>query len=149
MNVKPGAKNKRTLRAKLIFNPGAGAAGASPIQLMDVISEMQSWKILPETYLVEPGCRLAEMVHDALDQGVRLFVVCGGDGTISSVARLLAGTHAVMGVIPLGTKNNTAISLGIPSDIPAAIAILRTGRKIKVDMGMATCGKVSTPFLEI
>jgi diacylglycerol kinase family enzyme len=77
-----------------------------------------------------------------------MFVVCGGDGTISSVARSLAGTHATLGIIPIGTQNNTALSLNIPDDVAAAIAILRTGRRIKVDMGMATCGKVSTPFLE-
>jgi diacylglycerol kinase (ATP) len=78
-----------------------------------------------------------------------MFVVCGGDGTISSVARILAGTRATLGIIPIGTQNNTALSLGIPADIPSAIAILRTGRRIKVDVGLATCGKVTTPFLEV
>ena len=61
----------------------------------------------------------------------------------------LAGTNATLGIIPTGTRNNIALSLGIPADIPAAIAILRTGRRIKVDVGMATCGKVTTPFLEV
>ena len=149
MNIKYQAKNKRPVRTKLIFNPGAGATGESPVQLMDVISEMQSWKLVPETFLIEPGCNLAGMVHDALAQGIRMFVVCGGDGTISAVTRILAGTHATLGIIPLGTKNNTALSLGIPADIPAAIATLRTGRRIKVDVGLATCGKTSTPFLEV
>ena len=139
---------KRRLRAKLIFNPSAGAARPSPIEIVDVIHEMQAWKLVPEAYLVEPGCDLPGVVQDALAQGFRMFVVCGGDGTISAVARSLAGTNATLGVIPIGTQNNTALSLNIPDDIPAAIAILRTGRRIKVDIGMATCGKISTPFLE-
>jgi diacylglycerol kinase (ATP) len=79
---------------------------------------------------------------------MRLFVVCGGDGTITAVARSLVGTRATLGIIPIGSQNNTALSLGIPEDIPSAIAILRTGRRIKVDVGMAVCGKLSTPFLE-
>ena len=145
----PRASNLHRMRAKLIFNPGAGLAGESPIQLMDVIREMQAWKLVPEAFIVEPGCDLPGVVRDALAQGIRLFVVCGGDGTISSVARTLTGTRATLGIIPTGTQNNTALSLGIPADIPAAIAILRTGRRIKVDVGMATCGKVSTPFLEV
>ena len=149
MNLKPHVKNKRSIRAKLIFNPGAGLTGESPIQLMDVISEMQSWKIIPEAFLIEPGCNLPGAIEDALAEGIRLFVVCGGDGTISAVTRILAGTHATLGVIPLGTKNNTALSLGIPANIPDAIAILRTGKRIKVDVGLATCGKMSTPFLEV
>jgi diacylglycerol kinase family enzyme len=139
---------KRRLRAKLIFNPSAGAARPSPIEIVDVLHEMQAWKLVPEAYLIEPGCDLPGVVQDALAQGFRMFVVCGGDGTISAVARSLAGTNATLGVIPIGTQNNTALSLNIPDDIPAAIAILRTGRRIKVDVGMATCGKISTPFLE-
>ncbi len=142
-------KNKRRIRAKLIFNPSAGAARASPIEIVEVIHEMQKWKLVPEAYLVEPGCDLPGVVRDALAQGIRMFVVCGGDGTISAVARSLAGTHATLGIIPIGTQNNTALSLGIPSDVPAAIAILRTGRRIKVDVGMAICGKIHTPFLEV
>ena len=141
--------HKRRMRAKLIFNPSAGAARATPIQIVDVIHEMQAWKLVPEAYLVEPGCDLPGVVQAALEQGFRMFVVCGGDGTISAVARSLAGTHATLGIIPIGTQNNTALSLNIPDDIPAAIAILRTGRRIKVDVGMATCGKISTPFLEV
>jgi len=141
--------NKRNRRAKLIFNPSAGAARAEPVKLVDVVHEMQTWNLVPETYLVEPGCNLPGVVRDALAKGIRLFVVCGGDGTISAVARTLAGTRATLGIIPIGTQNNTALSLGIPDDIPAAIAILRTGRRIKVDVGMATCGKITAPFLEV
>ena len=141
--------NKRNRRAKLIFNPSAGAARAKPVKLVDVVHEMQACKLVPETYLVEAGCDLPGVVRDALAQGIRMFVVCGGDGTISAVARTLAGTRATLGIIPIGTQNNTALSLGIPDDVPAAIAILRSGRRIKVDVGMATCGKISTPFLEV
>lgn len=139
--------NLRRMRAKLIFNPSAGAARGSPIEIMDVIHEMQAWKLVPEAYLVEPGCDLSVVVQDALAQGIRMFVVCGGDGTILAVAGALTGTRATLGIIPTGTQNNVALSLGIPADIPAAIAILRAGRRIKVDIGMATCGKIVRPFL--
>jgi diacylglycerol kinase family enzyme len=144
-----GDRSLGRLRTKLIFNAGAGAAGESPVQLMDVIRELQAWQFLPEAYLVEPGSDLRQVVQDALAQGIRMFAVCGGDGTISAVARTLAGTRATLGIIPMGTQNNTALSLGIPTDIPAAVAILRAGRRIKVDVGMAACGKDNTPFLEV
>jgi diacylglycerol kinase (ATP) len=143
------ATKKRRLRTKLIFNPSAGASRSTPVEIVDVIHEMQTWKLVPEAYLVEPGCDLPGVVKAALAQGIRMFVVCGGDGTISAVARTLAGTRATLGIIPIGTQNNTALSLGIPDDIPAAIAILRNGRRIKVDVGMAACGDINTPFLEV
>jgi diacylglycerol kinase family enzyme len=140
---------KRRMRAKLIFNPGSGSTSASPVELVDVIHAMQNWNLIPEAFLVEPGCDLDGLIQSALAQGIRMFVVCGGDGTISAVSRILAGTRATLGIIPLGTQNNTALSLGIPTDIPAAIAILRTGKRIKVDMGIVTRGKTTTPFLEV
>ncbi len=146
--VKLLAKGKHKLRAKLIFNPIAGAARPEPVEIIDVIREMQAWKLVPEAYLVQPDEDLPGVVRTALEEGLKLFVVCGGDGTVSTVARTLAGTDATLGVIPIGTQNNTALSLNIPNDIPAAIALLRTGRRIKVDMGKATCGSVTTPFME-
>jgi len=155
----PSASHRRSMRAKLIFNPSAGATRGSPIEMVDVIHEMLAWKLVPEAFLVEAGCDLPGMVKDALAQGIRLFVVCGGDGTISTMAGILAGipaSRATLGIIPIGTQNNMALSLGIPTDIPAAIALLRTGRRVKVDVGMATYqssaaggGEITTPFLEV
>ena len=137
------------MRAKLIFNSGSGVADESPVQLMDVIRAMQACKLVPEAYLVEPGCDLPAVVQKALEDGIRMFVVCGGDGTIDVLAAALAGTNATLGIIPTGTQNNVALSLGIPSDIPAAIATLRTGHRIKVDMGLVACGEIKRPFLEV
>ena len=147
--MKPPSTNRRHLQAKLIFNPNAGANKASPVRIEDVIREMQALKIVPEAYLIEPEADLPAVVKDALARGIDMFVVCGGDGTISAVARTLAGTHATLGVIPIGTRNNTALSLDIPSEMPAALSLLRTGRRIEVDVGMATCGTTVTPFLEV
>lgn len=149
MNTNPIPGKYRPMRAKLIFNPGSGAAGASPVQLMDVIRAMQSWKLIPEAFLVEPGGDLPSVVQNALEDGIRMFVVCGGDGTIDRMAGALAGKNATLGIIPTGTQNNVALSLGIPADIPAAIAILRRGQRIKVDVGLAVCGKIIQPFLEV
>lgn len=141
--------NKRHKRVKLIFNPFSGANRESPVQLMDVIKEMQAWKLVPEPYLTEPDSDLAGVVQAAIAQGIHMIVVCGGDGTVSAVARAMIDTNANLGIIPTGTQNNIAFSLGIPIDIPAAIAILRTGKRLKIDLGIATCGGISTPFLEV
>lgn len=144
----PNLKNKRTINAKLIFNPSAGAARPHPIEIVDIIHELQAHRIVPEPFLIEPGCDLDGAVKQALAKGLRLFIVCGGDGTISAVARILAGTDATLGVIPIGTQNNVPLTFGIPDDIPAAIALLRTGKRVKVDLATATCEKKTTTFLE-
>jgi diacylglycerol kinase (ATP) len=106
--MKPFPKQYRPLRAKLIYNPSSGASGASSGQLMDVLAELQAWNLVPEVYLVEQEGDLLPVVHDALHRGIRMFVVCGGDGTVDSVAARLVGTRATLGIIPSGTQNNVA-----------------------------------------
>lgn len=90
---------------------------------MNVISAMQACKLVPEAYLVEPGCDLPAVVQNALEDGIHMFIVYGGDGTIDVMAGALAGTNDTLGIIPTGTQNNVALSLEIPADIPAAIAM--------------------------
>lgn len=134
---------------KLIFNPIAGAAAESPLQLMEVINELQTRNLVPETYLVEPGSGgLSTIIRDALQKDIRMFVVSGGDGTIESVAEELVGTDTTLGIIPTGTRNNVAHSLGIPDDIQGAVSLLRTGRKVGMDVGFAACGGQSRIFME-
>lgn len=132
-------ENLPPLRALLIFNPGSGLAAEAPQRLLAILGEMQAWNIQPEVFLLGPETDLAAAVKDALRRGMRLFVASGGDGTIDSAASLLCGTRAALGVIPGGTRNNVALSLGIPRDIPGAAALLRGGRAVKVDMGVAEC----------
>src|SRR3712207_3950820 len=50
-----------------------------------------------------------------------VVVAAGGDGTVGAVAELLAGTDGVLGILPLGTNNNVARSLGIPSRVEDAV----------------------------
>jgi diacylglycerol kinase (ATP) len=147
--MKRRSTHDQHLLTKLIFNPVAGSNAASPVRIDDVIHEMQASRLLPETYLVEPGGDVPGSVKDALRRGIRMFVVCGGDSTIAAVARTLAGTNATLGIVPTGTRNNIALSLGIPGDMAEAVAVLRTGRRVKVDVGLAIAGKTRTPFLEV
>ena len=65
----------------------------------------------------------------------RLVVAGGGDGTVSAVASVLAGTGAVLGVLPLGTCNHFAKDLGIPLDLAGAVSTILNGRVRTVDMG--------------
>lgn len=137
------------MKVKLIFNPKSGANSLSAAQLIEVTKEMQAWKLVPEIFLIEHDCDLKAVINDAIANGIRMFVVCGGDGTISAVTRAMVGTKATLGIIPTGTQNNVALSLGIPNDIASAVAILRNGQPSKIDVGMVTCGEITEPFLEI
>jgi diacylglycerol kinase family enzyme len=140
---------KRSLHAKLIFNPNAGVADEATRKFTEIVKELQAADIPIEPYLIEPDCDLQEVIQDGIGQGIRLFIACGGDGTVSSVAKELIGTNAVLGIIPTGSQNNIAFSLGISADIPSSIAILGTGHPTKIDIGNCICANYSTPCIEV
>lgn len=144
----------RPHRAKLIFNPGSGMPGESPARLVEAITALQDCRILPEVYTIQPGRDLRPVVQDALRRGIRLVIACGGDGTVDAVASAIASSRLgalgiTLGIIPAGTQNNVALSLGIPQDIAAAASRLRAGKGVKVDLGLVTCGGVRRTFLEV
>ncbi len=142
-------KYKHHKRIKLIFNPAAGINKKTPIQLTDIVKDFQYWRFIAEPFITEADTDYSALVSDAIKDGIRMFVVCGGDGTVSATAGALLGTKAILGIIPMGTRNNVALSLGIPNDAKSAIGLLRRGRQIKIDMGIVKCADAQVPFLEI
>ncbi|MHB1133310.1 MAG: diacylglycerol/lipid kinase family protein [Chloroflexota bacterium] len=82
---------------------------------------------LAASYPVENESDLTRVAQESLAQGSRLLVVGGGDGTISSMADLLADSEAALGLLPLGTGNDFARALGLPTDLHAACRALVDG----------------------
>ena len=83
------------------------------------------------------GAALAAALDDAVAASPGLLVVGGGDGTLGAAADRIAGTATVLGVLPLGTANDFARTLEVPSDLGAAVATLVDGRVVDVDLGRA------------
>lgn len=62
-------------------------------------------------------------------------IVGGGDGTVSVAAAAAAASGATLGVLPLGTMNLFARSLGVPLDLDAAAVALARAQPVRVDIG--------------
>ena len=77
---------------------------------------------------------LCRTVRKAIKAGYRLVIVAGGDGTMTAAVAQFAKKKAVMGVLPLGTGNSFALSLGI-TDVPSAVDAIVAGRIAEVDLG--------------
>jgi diacylglycerol kinase (ATP) len=67
--------------------------------------------------------------------GIGTVIAAGGDGTVGAVATHLSGTDLCMAILPLGTGNNAARSLGIPLDLEASVAVLAAGEVVAIDVG--------------
>lgn len=129
------------MRAVLILNPVAGQSLLAETQEEsrsieeEICTALSIYNIEPEvwyTTLEDPGERLA---HKAADEHVDLVIVAGGDGTIHAVASGLIGAESTLGIIPVGTMNNLAHSLGIPLSVEAACAVLASGETCTIDVG--------------
>jgi diacylglycerol kinase (ATP) len=91
--------------------------------------------------------RLAE---EAIQNGCRWLIACGGDGTIHEVVNAIAARpDIVLGLIPCGRGNDFARALRIPKDPDQAIQVLLSGKPFAVDVGkvgdlyfdtIVTCG---------
>lgn len=138
------------MKAKLIFNPASGNPTDSAIQLVELLRHLQTQKIETEVILVQPTHRLHLVARNAARHGTKMVIVSGGDGTIENVALGLVGTKTTLGIIPTGTRNNLARSLNIPTNnLAAAVALLRKGRRLKIDVGVIRHRTASHNFLEV
>ncbi len=70
-------------------------------------------------------------------EGRRLIIACGGDGTISEVANgiLESGAETELGILPSGTGGDFRRTLNLPTNTSAAARALRTGQTRRMDVG--------------
>ncbi|MGA0542261.1 diacylglycerol/lipid kinase family protein [Neotabrizicola sp. VNH66] len=110
----------------VIANAGSGKKGAARIHAL--VEPLRAAGLNPEVRLIRHGARLTAEAERARNEGFATIVAAGGDGTVCAVAQALAGSEAVLGIIPLGTFNFFARSLGLPETAEAAVEALIHGQ---------------------
>lgn len=107
---------------------GAGVVGASVVEQLRGAGQ-QVHEL--ETSTLD-GAR--EACRVAVAEGVDTLVAVGGDGVVQIVADQLVGTDTALGIVPSGTGNDNARSLGIPLRASDAVATLLSGRRRSIDL---------------
>ncbi|MCT8971470.1 lipid kinase [Microbaculum marinisediminis] len=77
--------------------------------------------------------------------GCDAIVVAGGDGTVNAAAEALIHAGKPVGLLPVGTANDLAQTLGIPADPQAAADIIIAGHSRDIDVGRVN----AKPFLNV
>jgi len=116
------ASSDRDRRLLVVLNPRSGIGSA--LYLRDTIMRGLSGLDVSYACLGEED-DLRGLIRDALSAGAGEVVAAGGDGTVSGVAEAVAGTEAVMGIVPTGTANMVARELGIPLSISSSTGVIR------------------------
>jgi diacylglycerol kinase (ATP) len=77
---------------------------------------------------------LSDLIRDYRDR-VNLVVIGGGDGTLNAAAAGLIDTQIPLAIIPLGTANDLARTLGIAASPIEACRAIATGQIRRIDLG--------------
>lgn len=124
MHMQPPAK-----RVTLIHNPSAGWGDLSQSQLMTGL-ERGGY----EVRIAHPDNGLGKRLAKQTD----VVIAAGGDGTVNAVARRLVNSDVPLIILPLGTANNLARTVGMEPTIECALETLSDPRERGLDMGVAT-----------
>ena len=119
----------------LIANPISGKGNAKNIaeQAYTALTESGRQGQLMLTSASGDAKRFAQ---EAVSDGTRFIIACGGDGTLHEVVNGIATVPDVtLGVLPCGRGNDFAAAIGVPLKPEAAIATLLSGTAIRVDLG--------------
>jgi YegS/Rv2252/BmrU family lipid kinase len=116
-------------RGLLLVNPNARNGGFS----LDAVREaLREGGIEPFEPPGDPDCTAVIKRHAAQSD---LVILGGGDGTLNAAAPALVETGLPLGILPLGTANDLARSLGLPPDPVAAATLIATEEARPVDLG--------------
>jgi diacylglycerol kinase (ATP) len=124
-------------RAALIVNTRSRSAERVFFRALDRLQELKV--SLGATYAIRDPVRLSETVREVLGDGsgYETLILGGGDGSVSSVVDFLAHHDVTLGLLPLGTANDFARTLGIPPEVDGACDAIARGKVVDVDLGLA------------
>ena len=128
------------MRVLLIHNPKAGDRKHSKKQLMASLARCGHQAFYQS--IKESGWR------KAFKKPVDLIIAAGGDGTVHKTAWQIMDSGIPLAILPLGTANNLARSLGFTESVNEILQSLHCGKSQPFDIGVARNGSQRDYFLE-
>jgi YegS/Rv2252/BmrU family lipid kinase len=124
-------------RALLVVNPASRLGSRYHRTALAAFKKAGVWCDAVLTEHPGQGADIARTLSSKYD----LIFTLGGDGTAMEVVGALAGTGRPVGILPGGTGNLIARTLGIPLSVRRAVPLLLAGRSAQVDLGRLSVGR--------
>lgn len=122
-------------QALLIINPISGTRSKRGLE-GQVSSYLGKAGISVDSILTRASGDATRFASRASAEGYGMVISAGGDGTVNEIAGALSHTPTALGILPFGSGNGFARSLGIPADLDAALKIIADGHIQKCDRGI-------------
>jgi YegS/Rv2252/BmrU family lipid kinase len=135
------SKKSKTIRVKLIVNPDAGNASEAANALKQVTGYLKKNGLKASMARAKPKAKATLLARRAIKDGYEIVIAMGGDGTVEAVMRGMVGSKVRLGIIPAGIENNIAKSLGIPTNLEEACALIASKKTRKLDVSQVKTGK--------
>jgi YegS/Rv2252/BmrU family lipid kinase len=121
-------------RAAVVLNPAKVGDVDTFKERVAEVARAAGWTepMWLRTTVEDPGTGQAQA---AIEAGVDLIVVAGGDGTVRTVCEQAAGSGVPVGIVPHGTGNLLARNLDVPLNIRDAMEVAFTGQDRAIDLG--------------
>ena len=123
------------MEATFLVNPVAGRGKGLKVW-RQLEHELRQKKVRYRVLYTEYSGAATDLARQLVNQGCSRLVVVGGDGTLQEVVNGLALDQVLLGVIPSGTGNDFARSIGIPGEPSAALGVAMNGHEKRLDLGM-------------
>lgn len=119
-------------RIVLIGNPASGRGTGAGV-LQDTAERLRARGLKPELLATSRPGQAVELARAVAGTRPLLVIAVGGDGTLRDVAEGLLGAEVPLALVPAGTGNDLARTLGIPSDPAAALQVALQGEEQGLD----------------
>lgn len=113
--------NAHSRKGREAFDEARSKLAAAGVRLLD-------------SHAVEDPSQMDSVMIAAIT-AAPMVIVGGGDGSLSSSVDHFLGQDTVFAILPLGTANSFARTLGVPLDLDGAIKVIANGRARRIDLG--------------
>ncbi|HLB44361.1 MAG TPA: diacylglycerol kinase family protein [Candidatus Limnocylindrales bacterium] len=136
-------------RVALIVNPTSGGGRGWRV-LGEAAPLLRSHGLHPDVVVCTNGDEPATLARQAVDAGHRRVVAVGGDGQAAAVANGLIGSDAALAVLPAGSANDYARTIGIPrGNVAAAVETIAADNRERVDTVRVSVADGERHFLNV
>ena len=130
------------MKIRAILNPRAGLAAQRALEALR--APRSRWPAIDVRLTEGPG-DARRLARSAADEGIDIVLAVGGDGTANEAAWGLLGTDSALGIVPMGSGNGLARTIGLPLTPAEALATLESAVVRRMDVGMLE----DRPFLNV